>query len=169
MLAVTAIEALGRCGFPVNEKALRKGLAETVWRGRFTVIAKKPYFIVDGAHNEDAARKLAESLEFYFTNKRIIYIMGILKDKEYEKIIALTHKYADQIITITPPENPRAMHAYELATEIAGVHSNVTAVDSLEEAVEMSYLLAGKDDIILAFGSLSYLGKLMDIVEHKLA
>ena len=48
------------------------------------MIAKKPFFIVDGAHNEDAAKKLAASIRFYFTNKKIIYIMGILKDKEYE-------------------------------------------------------------------------------------
>ena len=164
VLAIEAVRALSEKGFPVSETALRKGLREAVWLGRFSVIGKKPLFIVDGAHNEDAAQKLAESIEFYFTNKRIIYIMGMLKDKEYDKVIALTEKYADQIITVTPPENPRAMHAYELAQEIAKVHPNVTAVDSLEEAVEMSYLLAGKEDVILSFGSLSYLGRLMDIV-----
>lgn len=166
VLAVEVIKALSKAGFPVKESDLRKGLKETVWKGRFTVIAKKPYFIVDGAHNEDAARKLAESIEFYFTNRRIIYIMGILKDKEYEKIIALTQQYADQIITITPPDNKRALHGYELAKEVAQVHPNVTAVDSLEEAVETSYLLAGRDDVIIAFGSLSYLGRLMNIVAH---
>ncbi len=167
VLALEVIAALGDRGFTVSEKALRKGLLETAWPGRFSVVGKKPFFIVDGAHNEDAAQKLANSIEFYFTNRRIIYIMGILKDKEYEKIIQLTHKYADFIITITPPENPRGMHAYELAQEVARFHPKVTAVDSLEEAVEMSYLLAGKDDVIIAFGSLSYLGRLMRIVEKR--
>ena len=90
-LALEALRVLGECGFSVNERRLRQGFLETKWPGRFTVIGKKPYFIVDGAHNEDAAKRLAESVEFYFTNKRIIYIMGVLKDKEYEKIIALTH------------------------------------------------------------------------------
>lgn len=166
-LAVEALKVLGECGFPVAEKKLRQGFLETVWPGRFTPIGKKPYFIVDGAHNEDAAKRLAESVEFYFTNKRIIYIMGVLKDKEYEKIIALTHSLADQIITVTTPNNPRAMSAYELAQAVARVHRNVTAVDSLEEAVEMSRLLAGKDDVIIAFGSLSFLGRLMEIVEYR--
>lgn len=167
MLAIEVIRVLNEKGFPVSEAALRKGLQETEWKGRFSVISKKPLFIVDGAHNEDAARKLADSIEFYFTNRRIIYIMGMLKDKEYDKVIDLTAKYADQIITITPPENPRAMHAYELAQEVARVHEKVTAVDSLEEAVEMSRLLAGKDDVILAFGSLSYLGRLINIVTRQ--
>lgn len=165
-LAVDVIKALEKCGYVISEKALRKGLMETQWKGRFSLIGKRPFFVVDGAHNEDAAQKLADSIEFYFTNKRIIYIMGILRDKEYEKVIALTEKYADQIITVTPA-NPRAMHAYELAQEIARVHPNVTAVDSLEEAVEMSYLLAGRDDVIIAFGSLSYLGDLMNVVDRK--
>lgn len=167
VLALEAIEGLREQGFDIAEKHIRKGLQDTVWQGRFTVLRKKPYFIVDGAHNEDAARKLAKSIEFYFTNKRIIYIMGILKDKEVEKIIDLTHGYADQIITVTPPENPRAMHAYELAQEIVPKHPQVTGVDSLEEAVEMSYLLAGREDVIIAFGSLSYLGRLIKIVENR--
>ena len=166
VLAIEVLKALGKRGFPVSEKTLRKGLKETQWRGRFSLLAKKPYFIVDGAHNEDAAQKLADSIEFYFTNRRIVYIMGILRDKDYEKVIGLTEKYADQIITVTPP-SPRAMHSYELAQEIAKVHPNVSAVDSLEEAVEMSYLLAGKDDVIIAFGSLSYLGNLMNLIEHR--
>ena len=67
----------------------------------------------------------------------------------------LTEKYADQILTVTPPDNPRAMHAYDLATEVAKGTPNVTAVDSLEEAVELSHPLAGRDDVILCFGSLS--------------
>lgn len=165
-LAVETVEALGEQGLSVSEEALRLGLSRTQWPGRFTLIGKKPYFIVDGAHNEDAAVRLAESLEFYFTNKRVIYIMGVLKDKEYEKIIASTHALADQIITVTPPGNPRALPAYELARAVAEVHCDVTAADSLEEAVEMSRLLAGKEDVIVAFGSLSFLGRLMKIAGY---
>lgn len=162
-LAVEVLDVLGERGFPVTEEHLHRGLRETQWPGRFTVIKKQPIFIADGAHNEDAAKRLAESVSFYFTNRKIIYIMGILRDKEYDKIIALTHEYADHIITVTSPGNPRAMSAYELAQEVAKVHPKVTAVDSLEEAVEMSHLLAGSEGVIIAFGSLSYLGRLMEI------
>lgn len=166
-LAVEALKALGECGFPLSEAKLRQGLKQTVWAGRFTLVGKKPYFIVDGAHNEDGAKRFAESVEFYFTNKRIIYIMGVLKDKEYEKMIALTHALADQIITVTPPDNPRALPAYELAREVSKFHPNVTAVDSLEEAVEMGRLLAGREDVIIAFGTLSFAGRLMKIAGRQ--
>jgi len=167
MTAIEVLKALERKGFVVPEKALRAGLKETKWDGRFTVLKKQPLFIADGAHNEDAAKKLADSLRFYFTNRRIIYIMGVLRDKEYEKVIAETYTLADQIITLTPPNNPRALSAYNLAVAVKEFHPNVTAVDSVEEAVEIAELFAGKDDVIVAFGSLSYLGRLMDILEKK--
>ncbi len=162
-LAVEVIGKLADCGYKVSEKQLRKGLLETAWPGRFQVLSQKPYFVIDGAHNEDAAKKLAESIRFYFTNKRIIYIIGILRDKEYEKVIAETYAYADQIITVTSPDNPRALHALELAQAVKEYHPGVTAAGSLEEAVEMAYLLAGKDDVIISFGSLSYLGEMTKV------
>lgn len=166
-LAVEVISKLSECGYPVTEKELRRGLLETCWPGRFQVMAERPYFVADGAHNEDAAKKLADSIRFYFTNKRIIYIMGILKDKEYEKIVAETYAYADQIITVTPPENERALSALTLAETVKEYHPNVTSADSLEEAVEMAYLLADKEDVILCFGSLSYMGRLKSILESR--
>ena len=167
-VAIEVVEALNRQkSFYVSDENLRRGLLETSWPGRFEVLREKPYFVIDGAHNEPAAKKLVQSVSAYFSNKRIIYIMGMLKDKEVDRVIALTEKYADQILTVTPPNNPRAMHAYDLATEVAKVHPNVTAVDSLEEAVELSHLLAGRDDVILCFGSLSYLGRILKLMEKR--
>ena len=167
ILAIEAIEVLREKGYPVSDKALRRGLLETEWMGRFSVIGTKPLFIADGAHNEAAAIELAETIQFYFTNKKIVYIMGILKDKEYDKIIRNTYSYAEHIITVKPPNNPRAMSAYELAQEIQPYHKSVTVADSVEEAVEISYLLADKESVIIAFGSLSYLGKLITIVQNR--
>lgn len=166
-LAIDVIETLQKKGYTISEKALRQGLKETKWHGRFEVLAKKPYFIVDGAHNEDAAEKLAHSIQFYFTNKRIIYIMGVLRDKEYEKVIQKTYSYASHIITVTPPKNPRALPAYDLALTAKDYHDSVTVADSLEEAVEMAYLLSDKDSVIITFGSLSYLGRIMEIIEKR--
>ena len=163
VLAVEALKALGEKGFPVKEKELREGLAQARWPGRFTIVGRKPYFILDGAHNEDAALRLAQSVECYFPGKRIIYIMGMLKDKEYGKVISATCSLAAHIITVGMPDNSRALSAYQLAGEAAKAHGAVTAADSLEEAVEMAYLLAGKEGVILAFGSLSFMGRLMEI------
>ena len=167
--AVEIINVLGKLGFPVKEEHLRQGLLETRWRGRFDIIGKKPLFIADGAHNEDAARRLAESIRFYFSGRRIIYIMGMLKDKEYDKVILDTFNLAEHIITVTPSDSGRALHAYDLAKAVSEFHSSVTVADSVQEAVEIAYLLAGQDKetVIIAFGSLSYLGELIKVVEHR--
>ena len=151
----------------VTEECLRRGLLETSWPGRFEVLREKPYFVIDGAHNEPAAQKLVQSVSAYFSNKRIIYIMGMLKDKEYEKVAEITYPYADQIITVTPPENKRALSAMDLAAAVSVYHPRVTTAGSAEEAVEMAYLLAGKEDVILCFGSLSFLGRVKGILKKQ--
>lgn len=163
-LAYVAAMQLQKIGYPVTERSIRKGLASASWKGRFEIIKKRPYFIIDGAHNENAARKLADTVSFYFTNKKIVFIMGVLKDKEYEKIARIMAPLAFQILTITPPDNPRALPGLELAQVVSRYNPRVTTVDSLEEAVELSMLLADKETVILAFGSLSYLGALKKLV-----
>lgn len=169
VLAVETVRVLGKEGFVVSEEQMRQGLLLTKWTGRFTVISQRPLFVADGAHNEDAAARLAESIRYYFADKRILFIIGILKDKEYDKILRQTAPLAEHIITVTPPNPARAMSGYELAKEAGAYHERVTAADSMLEAVELSYLLAGEDKntVIIAFGSLSILGGLIHIVEHR--
>jgi len=164
MLAVRTIEELMKAGFPVKESAIYKGLLCAKWPGRFQVLGKKPLFIADGAHNRDGAARLAESVRFYFTNRRIIYIIGILRDKEQREILKVTCPLAQQILTVPTP-GERGLSSYELACVAGEYHSNVTSVDSVQEAVELAYLLADKDTVIIAFGSLSYLGNLIRFVE----
>lgn len=164
MVAVRAVEALSEAGFPIPDKAIYQGLAKTLWPGRFQVLSRKPYFIADGAHNRDAARRLAESVEFYFTNRRILYIIGMLRDKEQEEVLKITCPLAAQILTV-PTRGERGTSSYELACKAGKYHENVTATDSVEEAVELAYLLADEASVIIAFGSLSYLGDLIRTVE----
>lgn len=165
MLAVETIDQLGKFGFAVSDKAMRAGLFKAFWPGRFQILSKKPYFIADGAHNRDGAARLAESIRFYFTNRRIIYIIGILRDKEQDEILKAVCPLASQILTVST-KGERGFAAYELACLASSYHDNVTAVDSVQEAVELSYLLSDKDAVIIAFGSLSYLGELINIVEN---
>ncbi len=163
--ALLALQQLSEKGFPVKEKDIYKGFAEGTWPGRFEVIGQKPLFIADGAHNRDGAARLADSIGFYFTNKRIIYIIGMLRDKEQEEILKVTCPYAEQILTVST-EGSRGLTSYELALKAKGFHQNVTCTDSVEEAIELAYLMADKDTVIVAFGSLSYLGKLITAVRN---
>ena len=160
-LAVEAVTALGSCGFTVTEEQIRKGLAETVWPGRFTVVDRHPLFIVDGAHNRDAADRLYETLDLYFSGKRKIFIAGVLADKEYDYVMSRLTPLAARVITVMTPDNPRALPAESLAEEVRRYNPNVEAAGDLCDAVRRARAYAGEEDLILAFGSLSYLGELI--------
>ncbi len=162
VLALEALRALSEAGFPVPEEKLRRGLAEAAWPGRFQVFDGHPLFVVDGAHNEDGAKRLMESIRFYFTNRRIVYIMGILKDKEAEKIIRITCGAPSAVVTTSDSANPRSTPPLALAELIRPYCPNVTAADSPQEAAELARLLAGKDGVVVAFGSLSFQSMIID-------
>ncbi|MDY3920018.1 MAG: folylpolyglutamate synthase/dihydrofolate synthase family protein [Candidatus Limivivens sp.] len=167
VLAVEALKALQKLGYPVSEAQLRKGLAQTSWRGRFTVLQKDPVFIIDGAHNRDGARNLRRSLELYFQDRRIFYIMGVFKDKEYEEIIKITAPLAAHVTAVQTPGNDRALPARELAAVWKKYHGQVSCQEDLAEAVRENRKLADrKDDVIIAFGSLSFLGALTEALEE---
>ena len=166
VLAIKVVELLREQGYEVSKEALYQGLAETKWVGRLTTICKKPHIIVDGAHNEGAAKELAKTIKKQLKNKKLIFLMGVFKDKEYEKIAKETAALAEHIITFTIPKNERALSGLELAYAIRPYNSKVTVADSLKEALEMALLLTGEDGVILAFGSLSFLGKLMELTEN---
>ena len=106
--------------------------------------------IRDGAHNIDAADRLASFLEKNFTNKKIFYIIGILRDKEYEKILQIMSPFSDDVITIAS-DNPRALSAEELAECAKHWYDHVEAAGSVKEAVEKALAYAGADDLILFF------------------
>ncbi len=168
-LAVKVTEALAECGFVCGEQAIRKGLKETVWYGRFSVLGRKPVLVADGAHNPAGARQLAESIRMVFPSEAVILLMGVLKDKDYEGMFADLLPLATQLVCITPPGTERALPAQQLA-ECAlkqDVSCGITAADSLEEGLELALLLSGKKLPVVACGSLSWLGRLRKIMEKK--
>ena len=101
------------------------------------------------------------------SDKPLIFICGVLADKAYDRVMELTTKRASFIITVTPPDNKRALDKQALADTILKYNKNVTTADSVEEAAEMAMLLAGQKQnkcAIVAYGSLSYLGRLKKYV-----
>lgn len=189
VLALTVLDDI----LHIEQKYIKSGLKKAVWPGRFEILMRDPLFIIDGAHNIGAAEKLRLTIQNYFTNRKITYIIGVLADKEYEKIIELLLPMAYSVFTVTPP-NIRALSSEQLkaAVEsacIAGwsetvsagktqymkeqakenrqieVISSGTAVCAAEEAL----LSADKSDVILAFGSLTYLSEIRQYVKWRMA
>ena len=160
--AVTALEiirVLRRLGYDIPEEAVEQGMEQTVWPGRFSCIGDEPTFIIDGAHNEDAARKLRESVEMYFPGRRLLCIMGVFKDKEYDKMAQIMGPLASVIYPVALPDRKRALKPYCPCVRAPGRNTWAPAAqrETVIQAVKTALAEAGKEDAILAFGSLSYL------------
>ena len=155
ILALTVCEEL-----KISETAIRAGLNNAVWHGRFEQICDNPVFIIDGAHNIDAVEKLKKSI-LGFKDAHFNFIIGVLSDKEHDKMMEIITPLADRIFTVTP-NNRRAMPNTLLAREISKYNKNVVPTD-IETAVYNC--LEDKDRITVAFGSLSYLGEVKKAVE----
>lgn len=166
LVALNALLKLKELGFDlITEKTVRAGFSSARHPGRFEVIADSPVTVIDGAHNPDAALLLRESVELYFKNKRLIFIMGVFADKDYDSILRIMAPLAEHIITVHTPGNDRALPSYELAKAALLYNPNVTSAASLQEAVELARLLADKKDVILIFGSLSFLKNIKALVK----
>lgn len=166
-LALEGVEALRKLGYALSDQQVREGLLHTAWRGRFTTLRRDPTVIIDGAHNPAAALELKESLERYFPGKTLYFVMGMFKDKDYAQVIDLTAPLARYIITVETPGNPRAMPARELAEAVGKVNPSVEWADSVAHGVEKALAMAGKEDAVIVFGSLSFLGEAADAVNEK--
>lgn len=166
-LAIEVAEELLDVLWNKNAGVIQNGIKNAYWPGRFEVLTKAPLCIMDGAHNEDAACMLLRTLENCFTKSSLVYIIGVLADKEHKQMLKIMRDYADHVYTITPP-NARALDAKILAEEAKEFYQDVTACESIEQAVTEAFVYAKEQNkAIIAFGSLSYLSKLREIVSKE--
>lgn len=146
------------------KSAQQGGIIRTCCPGRLEVLKKEPLFYRDGAHNPDGAKKLAAFLQKYFTNKKIIYIMGVLKDKEYKKMLRYLMPMAKEVY-VFKPKNERGLSAQILADTIKEVADvSVTIESDVNAAVFRALDTAKPDDVLVACGSLSFMEEMEDIL-----
>lgn len=148
----------------ITRESIQHGLAHTTWHGRMEQLGAEPDFYLDGAHNEDAVRKLRKTLNEGFSDRRIVYIMGVLADKDYEKMIQMMFRPGDHVYTVTP-QNPRALDGKELEKQLLAQKIAARYCENVQDAVLYALRDAQKGDMILAFGSLSYLRNVREAYE----
>ena len=151
--ALTAALAAEQLGF--TKMQILHGLKTAKWFGRLSEIHQKPTVVVDGAHNEHAAKRLMESLTEKYACRKFIFIIGIFQDKDYQKMLQIVMPFAQKIILIDMPENKRLMRAEVLKTAAVQCHNAVYASRNPLDAVQYALAAASPADIIVAFGSLS--------------
>ncbi len=152
--------------YPVSAQAIREGLARVRWPGRFEVLRRRPWFVVDGGHNPQCAATVADNLNRYFPGKAPVLLMGVLEDKDRAGLCELVAPLAQAFVTITPP-SPRALDAQTLANELAQYGKPTFAAPSIPQGVERAMELAGEDGVVCALGSLYSVGEIRTYVLSK--
>ena len=167
--AATAIEAVkvlrGR-GWKITDADIREGISGARWPGRLEILMNEPLFLIDGAHNAHGAAALAEALQKYFPDREKVFILGVLKDKDYRSLIAATAGMSFKYITVTP-ESPRALEAEALAVVVREYCDNVRISDTIKDAVEMSLEDLPENGMVCSYGSLYYIGIVRGILAGR--
>jgi len=151
--AVTALELLADRGFRITKEAVAAGLAAARWPARLEVVQEKPAVLLDGAHNYDGALSLHGALTQIFKYRRLILVLGMLGDKEREKVVAKLAPLAGAVV-VTKPNSPRAGEWQQVAEEAKKYVNEVYLEEDIHTAVRQAVALAGEADLVCVTGSL---------------
>lgn len=150
----------------VSEKAIEEGLACVSWPGRFEILRRNPYFIVDGAHNPHGMRAFVNSTKKLFLMKGIKYIVGIMSDKNIDEMLDIICENAACVFTVKA-DSSRAEQAQKLADGVRDRGVEVFVCDSVEHAIDEAMGMSKLNDVICCVGSLYLAGEVREVINHK--
>ena len=164
--AITAAEALAGRGAVITAEAITSGIASVDWPGRLQVLRRKPWVIVDGAHNGDSVRRLVAALRQYFMFEKAVVIFGASSDKNIAAMAAELKTFPDRVI-VTSSHHPRAVAVGQLVEEFSRESIMPEASENVASAVEKALSLAGPADLICATGSLFLVAEVMEYMQKR--
>jgi len=152
-VVVAAMEKLRQWGVNIPEASVREGLHRVRWPGRLEILGRRPFVVVDCAHNADSAGKLKAALEELFTYRHLILIFGASADKDIEGMMRKLFPLAHQVI-LTQARHPRAADAGALQEKALALRREVMVNNSVAGALSLALETAGPQDLICATGSI---------------
>jgi dihydrofolate synthase/folylpolyglutamate synthase len=146
-LAVRACQLLAQGDERLTPAVIRDGLAKAVWPGRFEIFPGTPLLILDGAHNPDGIRTLRQTLDDVFPGRAIMFLFGVLADKNHAEMARTLFRSCDRAVVVRP-HSDRAAAAADIAREIAGFVAAVKTGDTIGEGLALAKEWAGPDGIV---------------------
>ena len=135
-VAIEIAEALRQRGVAIEDENIAEGLSDARWPGRLEVIRKSGrMFILDGAHNEAAARALSDALTELLGDERIDIVMGVFRDKEYEVIAGILEPHIRRCFCTRLPNAERSLSAEELQAVMTGLGVSCCTEPSIADAI----------------------------------
>ena len=165
-VVLAVADTLVEAGWRITEDNIRQGLRDVRWPGRFDVVSREPLFIIDGGHNPQCIEALVKNIADYLQGKRIIALTGVLADKDYADMYRPVLPSVTKFVCITPP-NPRKLEAPVLAEHLRRAGAEAEACGTIAQGVARARELAGREGVVLCFGSLYSIGPIRDALESQ--
>ena len=160
-VVLSIADALIEKGWKITEENIYDGIRDTSWPGRFDIMQHDPLFIIDGGHNPQCIEALVKNIQDYLADKKVIVLTGVLADKDYADMYKPVMPLVEEFVCITPP-NPRKLDSDLLAQYLTQAGAKATACDTIVGGVRTAMEKAGKDGVVLCFGSLYSIGSIRD-------
>ena len=155
-LAITALRVLRGRGWNIPDSAIRTGLEQVSWPGRFELLRHSPVFLLDGSHNAHGMRATVQSLRDRFPGQKFVFLLSIMADKDVDEMLALLLPLAGQFVTVAA-HTPRAMPAETLAEQIRARGGRAEPAPTIEAGVARAVALGGTGPVC-ALGTLYFSG-----------
>lgn len=162
-LALMALQCITK-EYPLEETAIRTGLAKAQIANRIEIIEKEPLIILDGGHNPEGMEALADTLTSTYPNRRIHVLFCAMKDKDIKGMLEPISKVADQIILTSFPFN-RVMDPHQVYKMYPLPQSKV--IENATEAFSYSINERSANDIFVITGSLYFLNFIRPYLENR--
>ena len=166
-VALAAVEAF--VGAPLGEEVVEQGFGTVRLPGRLEVAATGPLVLLDGAHNQEAARAVAEAVpEIFFEGHaagRRIIVFGALGPREPSEMLEELAVLAPELVVTCTAPSPRSVSADRLAELARGLGLDAEPVSAVGEAVRLAVTLADEEDMVLVTGSFYVLAPAREALE----
>ena len=172
-MSIMVADILANKGFSkISDKTISAGLQNVKWKGRFHIInaSNNPHqncsdslIIIDAAHNLDGMTLFIDSLQVFFSNKKILFLIGILEDKEYFRMIKYASKLSKHFV-FTMPEINRATPIAEYKKVSNELGLSADFIPDVTDAYKVALEKLKDFDILCACGSLYTIGKIYEFI-----
>ena len=162
-VAVAAVHLLDRRGFKVSPDAIRAGVQNLHWPGRFQTVATDPLTIVDGAHNPAAGQALSATIRECLGARPITFVLGMSAEKDAAAFVSELAPLASRMI-LTRARHQRACDPAALARAAALSGIEFTVVPSPANAVARAWADQPREGATIVTGSLFLVGDVLEFL-----
>ena len=166
--AFCTIKVLKEKGIKISDRAVQNGFINVYWPGRFEILNKEPYLIIDAAHNYDSSRRLIETIRELFHEKKVILLFGASEDKDIKGMLNNFSKIT-KLVILTKSTHPRAAQPSVMKAAAGKIDCKTISINRIGQALNYALKHAKKNDIILASGSIFIAAAIREIWFKKYA